>query len=260
MAPTPSWLRASSMDVSQSGLSGAMLAEGFEGGRMPAADAGDVPANPAATVLRTMAPTGSRSVATRRRALRSTVSFPSFLLFVRGGIGRKGRKPNRTFRLNLNYCRRSRACRGRTTKFEHALSQPTRTVVATPVSCLRRDARDVPRNRSATDWQWSGVPAQVCSGCAMHRRRARRSTWLGVSDSGCDAPFVGELTRRARTLTPGAGRAPARPQCCAESQRCRPRWCRRTNAGTAASTHRRRRSRWRSPPPGPPRIAPGPTR
>ena len=40
MDPTPSWLRASSMDVSQSGLSGAMFAEGFAGGRMPAADAG----------------------------------------------------------------------------------------------------------------------------------------------------------------------------------------------------------------------------
>ena len=40
MAPTPSWPRASSMEVSQSGLSGAMLAEGFAGGRMPAADAG----------------------------------------------------------------------------------------------------------------------------------------------------------------------------------------------------------------------------
>jgi hypothetical protein len=65
------------------------LAEGFEGGRMPAADAGGAPANPAATVLRTMAPMGSRSVATRRRVLRSTVSSPSFLLFVRGGIGRK---------------------------------------------------------------------------------------------------------------------------------------------------------------------------
>ena len=77
MEPTPSWLRASSMDVSQSGLSGAMLAEGLEGGRMPAADAGAL-VSPAATVLMTMAPMGSRSVAMRRRALRCTLCFPLF--------------------------------------------------------------------------------------------------------------------------------------------------------------------------------------
>jgi hypothetical protein len=66
-----------------------MLAEGFEGGRMPAADAGAALTNPAATELMTMAPMGSRSVAIRRLALlRCTLSSSSLLLFV----GRRYRK------------------------------------------------------------------------------------------------------------------------------------------------------------------------
>ena len=64
------------MEVSQSGLSGAVFADGFDGGRMPAADAG-VLVSPAATVLITMAPMGSNSAAMRRRALRCTLSSPS---------------------------------------------------------------------------------------------------------------------------------------------------------------------------------------
>ena len=51
MAPTPSWLRASSIEVSQSELCGGMLAEGLAGGRMPAAAAGAPPVNPAVTGL-----------------------------------------------------------------------------------------------------------------------------------------------------------------------------------------------------------------
>jgi hypothetical protein len=78
MDPTPSWLRASSIDCSQSELSGAMLAEGFEGGRVPAADAGAALTKPAATELMTRC-------------------FPLVAALVRTGIGRKRREPKRSF-------------------------------------------------------------------------------------------------------------------------------------------------------------------
>ena len=67
MAPTPSWARASLMEVSQSALSGAMFAGGLAGGRIPVAEA-DVLVSPAAMELMIMTTTGNRSVATRRRA------------------------------------------------------------------------------------------------------------------------------------------------------------------------------------------------
>ena len=47
-------------------------------------------------------------------------------------------------------------------------------------------------------------------------------------------------------VTRGAGRARARPRCCAGSPTCRRRWCRRTSAGTAPPRRRRRRSPSRS--------------
>jgi hypothetical protein len=62
MAPTPSALRALSMAVTQSLLSGAMFAPGFDGGRIPAAEAGAL-VKPAAIELMIMTPIGSSSVA-----------------------------------------------------------------------------------------------------------------------------------------------------------------------------------------------------
>ena len=76
IGPTPSWARASLIAVSQSPLSGAMFAGGLAGGRIPAAEAGAL-VSPAAMELMIMAPTGTRSAATRRRAWRCTLSFPS---------------------------------------------------------------------------------------------------------------------------------------------------------------------------------------
>src|SRR6185437_11525734 len=79
IAPTPSWARPLLMDASQSLLLGAMLAPGFDGGRIPAADAGLLN-SPDANVLMTSSPIGSRSVAIRRRARVCTLSFPLLTL------------------------------------------------------------------------------------------------------------------------------------------------------------------------------------
>src|SRR5580704_5670415 len=79
IGPTPSCARPLLMAVSQSLLSGGMLADGFAGGRIPVAAAGPLEI-PAAMKLIVSAPLESRSVAIRRRAWVCTLSSPLLTL------------------------------------------------------------------------------------------------------------------------------------------------------------------------------------
>ena len=230
---------------------------------MPAADAGAALTNPAATELMTMAPMGSRNVAIRRLdSLRCTLSSPSFLRFVTGDIGQKCPEPKGVF---LTKYERGPAGQGRR-------GQPFRVAAAPHVVPTPRQPHAV-RNRWATRSQRD---ADVCAGppAPLSSWRSVTSARLAQPPRPRAVPITAPCPGRpvwgrpgcaadgsaGGALTPGEGRARARPQCGAGSRRLRPKWSRRTNAGTAGPRRRRRRNRWRSPPPGPPRTGPGPTR